>query len=383
MKRLIKNCFVYKNSSRSFLPMDILTDGEYISALGERGSLDGQDAEIIDAKGARLTSGLIDVHTHGICGVDFINADSEGLALASRGYILHGVTTVMPTLASAPLDVMLNAARSVCNFKADTGADFCGVHIEGRYLNPTKKGAHATEYLSALNADELSLFEALKPPALHISAALELDTSREFLSKAGEIGATLALGHTAATFFEASELEKNGVSAYAHLFNAMPPLHHREGGAAVACLLGKAYGEIICDGIHISPEMVALAYRMKGERLTLISDSMEATDCPDGNYSIAGNAVTVKDKIARTLDGALAGSTLTLDKAIKNLMLFCNIPLEDAIISATEAPAREVGIFDKYGSLDVGKRADILFISAEEFKINSVMKSGRAPIGLD
>lgn len=382
MKRLIKNGLVYRNEVKSFLPMDILTDGRYILAVEERGFFDGCDAAVTDVQGSRLTSGFIDVHTHGICGVDFLTADNEALKRASMGYIAHGVTTVMPTLASAELEAMLRASMTVCEFRETDGADFCGLHIEGRYLNPSKRGAHAPELLSALDADELMLFEAAHPAALHISAAYELDPGGAFINKAKEIGATLALGHTMATFKEARALENVGISAYAHLFNAMPPMHHRDGGAAAACLLGEAYGEIICDGIHISPEIVALAYKAKKEKLTLISDSMEATDCPDGDYSIAGNPVRVENGIARTLDGALAGSTLTLDKALENLMRFCGIPLEAAIISATEAPAREVGIFDKYGSLDKGKVADILLISAEEYKINAVIKGGNAPIKL-
>ena len=150
----------------------------------------------------------------------------------------------------------------------------------------------------------------------------------------------------------------------------MPPLHHRDGGAVAACLLGDAFAELICDGIHIVPEIVSLVYKCKGEDgLVLISDSMEATGCRDGEYSIAGNPVTVKNGKALTHSGALAGSTLTLDVAVQNLMDFCNIPLSKALPCATEAPAREVGIFDECGSIDVGKRADMLFIAPDEKKL--------------
>ena len=376
MTKLIKNGLVYKNNERRFLPLDILINDGRISAIAERGALDGGDAEIIDADGMRLTAGLIDVHTHGIAGKDFLCADNGDLLRMSRAYLSHGVTTVMPTLASAPLEVMVEAASRINSFEACDGARFCGIHLEGRYLNPQKKGAHAIEFLSSLNAEELDLFAELKLKALHVSAAFELDTDKSFLRKALSIGATAALGHTDATYRQAEEIERAGVTAYTHLYNAMPPIHHREGGAPTACLLGNAYAELICDGIHVCPEVVALTYKVKRDRLTLISDSMEATDCPDGEYSIAGNPVTVKDKIARTHDGALAGSTLTLDRALENLMSFCNISLEDAIISATEAPAKEIGIFDDCGSLDVGKRADILFIDRDSFKIRSVMQSG-------
>ena len=377
MSTLIKNGLAYQNDARRFLPLDILIENGRIAKISERGSLDGADAEIIDASNSRLCAGLIDVHTHGIAGADFLGASDDDLERMSRAYLSHGVTTVMPTLASGTLDEMVAAAKRIGFFESDNaGARFCGVHIEGRYLNPVKRGAHAPELLVAPSASELDEFCALGLENLHISAALELDTDKSFLKKALAEGATLSLGHTNATYAQSLELEALGVTAYTHLYNAMPPLHHREGGAVAACLNGDAFGELICDGIHVCGEVVRLTHRVKHDRLTLISDSMEATDCADGEYSIAGNAVNVIGGIARTLDGALAGSTLTLDRAVENLMSFCSIPLEDAIINATEAPAKEIGIFDDCGSLDVGKRADILFIDSDKFKINSVMHGG-------
>jgi N-acetylglucosamine-6-phosphate deacetylase len=377
MRTLIKNGTVYQNDVRSFLPLDILVENGRISKIVERGAIDTVCECVIDASNYRLASGFIDVHTHGIAGSDFLCADSDALKRMSRAYLSHGVTTVMPTLASAELSQMVNAAKVINDFEVDNfGARFCGVHLEGRYLNLERRGAHAPELLSVLNADELAAFEDLNLENLHISAAFELDTDKSFLKKALQIGATLSLGHTNATYGQAAELEKNGVTAYTHLYNAMPPLHHREGGAVAAALLGNAYAELICDGIHVSPEMIALTHDIKQDRLTLISDSMEATDCPDGKYSIAGNAVTVVEGIARTLDGALAGSTLTLDRALGNFMKFCDISLEDAIIAVTEAPAKEIGIFDDCGSIDIGKRADIIFIDKDNFNISSVLCRG-------
>ena len=376
MLTLIKNGSVYNNQARSFLPLDILIDRERIARVAERGTLDGSFDKVIDAEGSRLTAGFIDVHTHGIAGSDFIFADDDALLRMSKAYISHGVTTVMPTIASAPLEVMVDAAKRIDSFSCREGARFCGAHIEGRYLNPKKRGAHAPELLSSLDEKELTSFADIGLESLHISAAFELDADQSFLRKALEIGATLSLGHTNASYAEAKALEDAGVTAYTHLYNAMPPLHHRDGGPVTACLLGDAYAELICDGIHISPEVVSLTQRIKREKLTLISDSMEATDSPDGEYSIAGNPVKVEGGIARTLDGALAGSTLTLDRAIENLMSFCNISFEEAIISATEAPAREIGIFDDCGSIDEGKRADILFIDSAKFEIKQIMKSG-------
>ena len=377
MLTLIKNGSVYNNQARSFLPLDVLIDRERIVRVAERGTIDGLFDKVIDANGYRLCAGFIDVHTHGIAGADFISADDKALSRMARAYLSHGVTTVMPTLASAPLYDMLEAAKRIDSFLlGGEGARFCGVHLEGRYLNPLKRGAHALELLSLPSADELCAFAELKLGALHISAAFELDTDKSFLNKALEIGATLSLGHTNASYAEAKALEDAGVSAYTHLYNAMPPLHHRDGGPIAACFEGNAYAELICDGIHISPEVVRLTQRIKDDRLTLISDSMEATDSPDGEYSIAGNPVIVEDGIARTLDGALAGSTLTLDRALENLMSFCDISLEEAIISVTEAPAKEVGIFEDCGSIDVNKRADILFVDGSELKIERIMRGG-------
>ena len=370
MRTLIMNGLVYRNESRGFAPMDILIEDGAIAALGN--GISAVDARTIDAKGKRIVPGLVDVHTHGICGYDFLIADEKALQEMAVAYCEHGVTCVMPTLASAPLEEMLSAAKRIKELCATKGAQLCGVHIEGRYLNPQKRGAHAIELLSALSPEELCRFEELSLPMLHISAAFELDKDKSFAKKALEIGATLSLGHTAASYAEAVECERAGVSAYTHLYNAMPPLNHRDGGAVSACLLGNAFAELICDGIHISPEVVALTYSVKRDKLALISDSMEATCCEDGEYSIAGNPVTVTDGIARTHDGALAGSTLTLDAAVRNLMRFCKIPLEDAIICATEAPAREIGVFESVGSIDVAKRADMLILGEGDFEIEQV-----------
>ncbi len=372
---IIKNALVYRNGTRSFEKLDIeIKDGK-ITDLMEK--LDGDD--FIDLSGFAVVPGLVDVHTHGRSGFDFVNAASDNLSIMAKDYARHGVTSVMPTVASAPLDVMLSAADRINKFcPGDAEADFCGVHLEGRYLNMKYKGAHAERYIAELNPDELDN-EILKSCRyLQISAAYELDKKREFANKALQIGATLSLGHTSASYEEARIAEEHGVSAYTHLFNAMPPLHHREGGTVCRALTGDKFAEIICDGIHIAPEMVRFAYScLTNKRMTLISDSMEATGCADGEYSIAGMPVTVKDGMARTPRGVIAGSTLTLDAAVRNLMEFCKIPLSEAIICATENPAKQIGAFSKIGSIDIGKSADMLVISnTESFEIEKVFVRG-------
>ena len=374
---IIKNANLWDDKSFSFVMGDILMRDGVIVAMGDLG--DATDACVIDAEGKPVVPGFVDVHTHGGAGHDFVAVSDEDLHVMARFYASHGVTSVMPTLASAPLPEMEEAAARMTAFApAADESDFCGVHLEGRYLNPSKKGAHAPHLLAPLNAEELDCAGFRSCRALHITAAYELDTDGSFAEAAKKIGATMGLGHTAATYAEAKVAEERGISSYTHLFNTMPPLHHRDGGTVCAALEGDRYAELICDGIHIAPEMVRLAARLKGrERLVLISDSMEATDCSDGEYSIAGNPVVVKNGKALTPDGALAGSTLTLDVALRNLMSFAGMSLGDAVACVTANPAKQIGVFDRIGSIAVGKQADLVILSSmEDPQVDAVILRG-------
>jgi len=371
---IIRNGLVYNSETMRFDRKDIAVENGVITQLGVCKQADAQE---IDAAGAMILPGLVDVHSHGRSGGDFDSADDALLSVMAKAYAANGITTVMPTIASAPLEQMYKATADLRAHKRTAGeANFCGVHIEGRYLNAAKRGAHAPELLFPLKASELDGF--VGDTALHISAAFELDEDGSFAAKARELGATMSLGHTAANYVQAKQAEENGVTAYTHLYNCMPPLHHRDGGAVCAAFEGKSYGELICDGVHISSEMIRLAYRFLGcERTVLISDSMQATDCPDGDYTIAGQPVRVVDGKARTLDGALAGSTLSLFDGLKNLMRFCDIPLSEAILCATRNPCLEVGVYDTYGSIAVGKSADLIILKkSPELCIDRVMVRG-------
>ena len=374
---LIKNLNVYSNSSRSFYSADIRIENGIITDIGMLFPMEGETCE--DGDGAYVVPGLVDVHTHGIVGEDWCLSDAEGFERMAVSYACAGVTSVMPTLSSAPLEKMLEATELVNSYKSSKGADLLGVHWEGRYLNPQKRGAHASELIKPLDASELDAEPLKYAKRLHISAAYERDLDGSFSRRAAELGATMGLAHTMATYSKAKVAEERGIASYTHLFNAMPPLHHRDGGAIAAAFEGECYAELICDGIHISPEMVRLALRNLGvERLSLISDSLSATCLPDGDYFSSGLPVTVKDGICRTPEGALAGSTITLDMAVRNLMSFCSIPLTEAIICATETPARQIGAFDECGSLEVGKRANMLFISSSDaLDITDVMVGGQ------
>ena len=291
----------------------------------------------------------------------------------AKSYLDSGVTTVMPTLASATLPELESSIDYINALRAEAAASegalphIAGTHLEGRYLNVKRRGAHAADLLVVPNAEEVEGLLTRMEGARHVSAALELDETDGFLTRALELGATLSLGHTDANYDTANALFGKGVTALTHTFNAMPPLHHRDGGVVAAGLTSDtALCEMICDGFHISPHMVKLAFRLAGERLVLITDSMEATGCADGEYRIAGNPVTVKDGKARTHDGAIAGSTLSMWEAVRNLQDFAGATFGEAVYAATMAPAREIGLEDQIGSLEVGKRADLLILEEDD-----------------
>ena len=366
----IRNARIYHTPTRSFREGSILVENGRITALYTGGDVTPPaDVPVYDAKGRRIIPGLVDVHTHGRAGGDFGTADLPLMRKMAKSYLDSGVTTVMPTLASAPLSELETSIDYINTLRAEADASegelpyVAGTHLEGRYLNVKRRGAHAADLLVTPDADELETLIRRMDGARHVSAALEQDTDGEFRRRALELGATLSLGHTDADYNTAMALFGEGVTALTHTFNAMPPLHHRDGGVVAAGLTSEnALCEMICDGFHIAPHMVGLAYRLAGERLVLITDSMEATGCEDGEYRIAGNPVTVKDGKARTHDGAIAGSTLSMWEAVCNLQEFAGASLGDAVYAATMAPAREIGLETEIGSIEIGKRADLLVL---------------------
>lgn len=365
----IRNAKLYHTATRSFSDGSLLVENGRITALYPADATPPAGVPVYDACGRRVIPGLVDVHTHGRAGGDFGTADSALMAKMAKSYLDSGVTTVMPTLASAPMVELETAIDRINTLRAEAAAsegtlpNVAGTHLEGRYLNVKRRGAHAADLLVKPDPAELEALLTRMDGARHLTAALELDEDGQALRRALELSATVSLGHTDADYETANALFAKGVTALTHTFNAMPPLHHRDGGVVAAGLTSDtALCEMICDGFHIAPHMVKLAYRLAGERLVLITDSMEATGCPDGEYRIAGNPVTVKDGKARTHDGAIAGSTLSMWEAVNNLRDFADTTLENAIYAATMAPAREIGLEDEIGSIEVGKRADLLVL---------------------
>lgn len=370
---LVRQARLYDTATRSFYDGSALVLDGRIAALSRGEELSAPEGiPVLEAAGRMVIPGLVDIHTHGRAGGDFGTADAALMEAMAVSYLEGGVTAVMPTLASAPVEELETAIRRI-NALRKQAADakgklpyIVGTHLEGRYLNVKRRGAHAADLLVKPAPDEMEMLLRLMDGARHVTAAWELDGEGTALTRALELGATASLGHSDADYVTAAALIDRGVTALTHTFNALPPLHHRDGGAVAAGLLSKtALCELICDGYHIAPHMVELAYRLAGERLTLITDSMEATGCADGEYRIAGNPVTVKDGKARTHDGAIAGSTLSMWEAVRNLCAFTGTSFENAVYAATMAPALEVGLSHELGSIEVGKRADLLVLEDE------------------
>lgn len=372
MKILIKGGTVLKADGRFAQNCPILLEDDRILAVGPEANAEADADKVIDAAGRLILPGLVDVHTHGRSGYDFSTATEEEMERMKQDYAHHGVTSVFATLASDTTEGWLRSIEAIQN------CGFDGIHLEGCYLNPKKRGAHASHLLVPLDVSNLETVLASIHIPCHLTAAFELDEDGSFAACAKAHGITMGLGHTNANAEEARMALSRGVASFTHLYNTMPPLHHRDGGAvAVALCSDTAYGELIADGMHICPEMIALAYKCLGEeRTVLITDSMEATGCGDGEYGIAGQPVIVKNGKALTLDGALAGSTLELWQGVQNLMKFAGISLEKAVCCASRNPAKMVGIYDRVGSIEVGKRADLLFVNETGEQILSVMAGG-------
>ena len=380
MSTLYRNGKIYVSEQKCFVTGSVaVCDGVICGVYLNSDTPVGEYDETVELEGKYLTPGLVDVHTHGRAGGDFNTADTDMLKKMSESYKKSGVTSVMATLASATCDSLRDSISKISQTANCGESAFIGIHLEGRYLNEKRRGAHNAELLAPLDAEEIASFvkQMKNSGYAHVSAALELDESGKFTQAALKEGATLGLAHSDATFAEGQRAFESGAVSLTHTYNAMSPFHHRDGGAVGAGLLTDGvYCELIADGFHVCPEAVRMAYKLKNANIVLITDSMEATGMPDGEYSIAGLPVTVKDGRARTHEGAIAGSTLSLIDGVKNLAAFADIPFAEALFCATAAPSKMIGAYDKIGSIDEGKRANMLVLD-EEYNVKEVIFQGR------
>ncbi len=380
MKFSLKNLRWYDAQTRTFRRGGLAQcDGK----ITEVGQLSPESEEMaMDCGGNLLLPGFVDVHTHGRCGADFCSATKDELMRLRLDYARTGSTTVIPTLASDTMEGWIGATARI----RDAGYD--GIHYEGRYLSPAKRGAHKIELLALPSVEELNALLAIRGDMhVHMTLAPELSGGEDFIRAAVSAGVTVGIGHTDATYEQALRALAAGARSFTHTFNAQPPLHHRAPGAAGAALTTQAYAECICDGIHLHPAVVQCMAKMKmPDRFVLVTDSMMAAGLGDGTYTLAGQMVRVEEGIARTEDGALAGSTLNLLDALRNLMRFAGMSLEEALPCVTVNPAKMIGLDRQVGSLMPGMRADLLLVDpglyGSEGEILAIWQQGK-PVELN
>ena len=318
------------------------------------------NCEIIDVKGMYVAPGLIDVHVHGSCGADTMDQTKEAIEIISTGIAKNGVTAFLPTTMTMSQKDIYRALDIIrlCMNQPLKGAKVLGAHMEGPFINAIYKGAQSDQYILKPNYEFIKNYtDVIKL----VSYAPEMDKNYAFTKEVKEkTNITLSIGHTNATYHEAKEAFHCGCSHVTHLFNAMTPLNHREPGVVGAALGSDVFTEFIADKIHVNPVLFQFLLDNKGkDKIVLITDSMRAGCMKDGIYDLGGQAVFVKNGAARLESGNLAGSILTLNKAVYNFLKHTNMTLDEAIHLASLNPATSIGISHRKGSLEIGKDADI------------------------
>jgi len=356
----------------------LLVDGKRIIDRGDDVHLEG--AETIDLRGMLVMPGFIDSHIHGAMGFDVMDGTYEAIEAISAYKLKEGCTSFCPTTVTGPWDKTLAAIKNVkaAMEKGTSGAKIIGTFLEGPFLNPKFKGAHIEAHLLKINTQKIQeLIDAGEGSVVSIALAPELEGASDAIKMLVEAGVQVRLGHSAATIEVVETAINAGADIAVHTYNAMSPLHHREPGMVGATLtLPGLKGELICDLVHVHPMACRLLAQSKGANGTiLVTDCMAAGGLADGEYSIGDIAVAVSDGISRMPDGTLAGSTTTMLECVRNMHQVVGIPLEDAVQMATATPAKVLGIFDKVGSLDVGKGADIIALD-DSLNLAFVMLDG-------
>lgn len=373
---IYRNATIVNGTGAAPRTADLRTEGDRIVKIGH--NLTGD--EVLDCTGKVLTPGFVDIHIHGCVNMDTCDGSAEAIEKMSAHLAACGVTAFCPTTMTVSDEEIRRAVRTAgaAVGREMPGAQVLGVNMEGPFISPSRKGAQKEEYVRDPDFDVFSSYwEESGRTIKLVDIAPERPHTQEFLRGAREL-CTVSIAHTDADYDQAMWAFRHGVTHATHLFNAMPGLTHRAPGVVGAVFDSEhVTAELICDGFHLHPATLRIVFRQLGaSRICIISDSMRAAGMPDGVSELGGQTVYVKHGEARLKDGTIAGSTTNLLKEVQNLVSW-GIPIEQAVEAATQTPCREVKEDACRGSLEPGKRADLLVLDAGTLHLDRTVVGGR------
>jgi N-acetylglucosamine-6-phosphate deacetylase len=336
-----------------------------------------ENAQVVDVTGNWLVPGFVDLHNHGGGGASFTSGTADDILKGIRTHLNHGTTTLVASTVTGEMDFLAHRAGLLSEL-AEQG-DIAGIHFEGPFISPCRKGAHSEELLRDPDPAEVrKLIDAARGQARMVTLATELPGGIDSVRLLAEHGVIAAVGHTDATYEQTVEAIDAGATVATHLFNAMPPLGHRTPGPIAALLEDERITvELINDGTHLHPAALQLAFHhARSARVAFITDAMDAAGFGDGRYMLGPLEVEVSEGVARLVEGgSIAGSTLTLDRAFKRAVTVDRLPVEDVVAAISANPARLLGMSDRIGSLEPGKDADLVLLD-HQFDLKGVMRRG-------
>lgn len=349
-----------------------------------------EGAQVVDAGGAIVTPGFVDVHVHGGGGYDAMSGRPEDVDGMSLFMASKGATAFLPTTMTVGTELLREAVAAIGSAveRGTPGAEAAGIHLEGPFLNPKRCGAQNPADMRPPSADELLAYiELAKGHIRLMTIAPEMPGAERVIRLAKSRGITVSVGHSDAAFGQVREAVQWGVSHVTHLFNGMNGLHHRDPGVPGAALVTDELAvEVIGDLIHVHPEVIKLVFRTKPrDKIVLITDGISASGLPDGQYSLGGQPIVTRNGEARLLmpdgsGGSLAGSMLTPDRALANVMAATGLPLEEVLPALTINPSRQAGLGSRKGSLEAGKDADFVLLD-DRYEVVATYVKGRKVYG--
>lgn len=329
-----------------------------------------------------VVPGFIDEHVHGAAGSDAMDGTMEDLGKIANALASEGTTAFLATtMTQSPENITkaLKAVKAYRELSPESGAEILGVHLEGPFISKDFVGAQPIEYLAKPSVEVFKKYQDASGDCVRIvTLAPEVEGSTELIKYLVSQNIVASIGHTNATYVEVKKAVEVGATNLTHTYNAMKPLHHREvGTVGSGFLFDELNCECICDGIHVSGPAIQLLHKNKpADKMTLITDAMRAKHMPDGVSELGGQVVIVKNGEARLENGTLAGSVLKMNNAVKNVMKFLNLPLEEVVKLASQNPAKNLGVFDQIGSIKEGKRADFVILD-KDLNVVQTVRNGK------